>query len=130
MGDRDVSTRRADPALLLLVQHELSDRLSLGWNAGVAWSSEENEAGERPTLSRLLASASLGIAFSERWSGFVELFGDGAGSAPGGSTLSVDGGLLFLVDPRLQLDIYFGAAVEGAAPDRFYGLGVSFLFPG
>lgn len=129
VGDRELSTRRADPALLLLVQHELSDRLSLGWNAGVAWSSEEDDAGERPTLSRLLASACLGVAFSERWSGFLELYGDGAGSAPGGATLSADGGLLFLVDPRLQLDLYFGQGLDGTAPARFYGLGVSFLFP-
>lgn len=129
VGAYDLSSRRTDPAVLLAVQHDLSPRLSLGWNAGVAWNSEENAAGVRQTLSSLLASASLGVTFNARLSGFVELFGAGAGSAAGASTLSADGGLLWLVGRHLQLDLYAGEGLDSAAPDRFFGCGVSLRLP-
>lgn len=129
VGARNLSSRRTDPAVLLAVQHNLSPQVSLGWNAGLAWSSEENEAGVRQTLSSLLASASLGVAFNDRLSGFVELFGAGAGSAAGASALSADGGLLWLLGRHLQLDLYAGEGLDGAAPDTFFGCGVSLRLP-
>lgn len=129
VGSHDLSSRRTDPAVLLAVQHDLSPRLSLGWNVGVAWNSAANEAGVRQTLSSLLASASLGIAFNDRLSSFVELFGAGAGSAAGASTLSADGGLLWLMGRHLQLDLYAGQGLDSAAPDRFFGFGVSLRLP-
>jgi hypothetical protein len=123
-GDGELTSDRLDPTLLLSLAHTLSDRLSLGYNAGVAWSSEVGE-----TYSHLVYTAAVGIGLTDRLGAFAELFGEEPLDAPGGSVVSADGGFTWLLRPKLQLDAYAGAGLTEEAPDWFAGAGLSLRWP-
>ena len=129
VGDEEVGSERADPSVRLSVAHTLSERLSLGWNVGHESASFEDDRGQVHTLGRWIYTAALGISLAERWGAFVELFGTLPASDPGPATSSLDGGVTFLVTPRLQLDLAGGVGLDGDAADRFVGFGVSFRVP-
>lgn len=129
LGDEELTSDRYDPSILLSLAHTLSERLALGYNAGVAWSSAPGEAGAVETSSHIVWSAALGIGLTERLGAFAELFGEEPIDAPGSSAVSVDGGFTWLVRPNLQLDLFAGAGLTDDAPDWLAGAGVSFRLP-
>jgi hypothetical protein len=129
IGDDELTSDRLDPSLLLALAHTLSERLSLGYNAGVVWSSEVGDRGVRETHSHLAYTAALGIGLTDRLGAFAELFGEEPLDAPGGSAVSADGGFTWLLRPNLQLDAYAGAGLTEEAPDWFAGAGLSLRWP-
>ncbi len=128
-GSDDVGSPRADLSIRLTAAHTLSDRVGLGWNAGYEAASFEDGRGEVHTLGRFVYTAALGFDLGERWGAFVELFGDLPASDPEPAAHSFDGGVTFLVRPRVQLDFSAGVGLNDAAPDRFFGFGLSFRLP-
>lgn len=134
VGDDELTSDRYDPSFRLSVAHDLSDRVSLGYNLGMAWSSEataEEDGGEavRETFSRFVYTAALGFALGERLGAFAEVFGEEPVDAPGSSAVSVDGGFTYLVRPNLQLDLFGGAGLTDDAADWFVGTGLSVRWP-
>ncbi len=129
VGEPGQSSERPDPELRLSLSHTVSERLALGYNFGVAWESEPDEAGERHTLSAALYTLALGIGLAERWGAFVELFGEIPASAAAGPAHSLDAGITFLVLTNLQLDLSGGVGLSSAAPDWFVAAGLSVRFP-
>lgn len=128
-GDDEVGSPRADPSVRLLGAHELGERIGLGWNAGYETASFEDAAGRVHTLGRFVYTAALGFDLAPRWGAFVELFGDLPASDPAPAAHSLDGGVTFALTPRLQLDLAAGLDLDGDAPDRFVGIGLSFRVP-
>jgi hypothetical protein len=126
VGSEEVGAPSADPSVRLLVAHELSDRLALGWNVGYESASFEDEARIRHTLSRFVYTASLGVSLADRWGTFVEVYGDLPASDPEPAAHSFDAGITFLATPSLQLDLAGGIGLNDAAPDWFIGAGVSY----
>ncbi|HLE82947.1 MAG TPA: transporter [Thermoanaerobaculia bacterium] len=129
IGDDELTSDRLDPSLLLALAHTLSERLSLGYNAGVVWSSEVGDQGVRETYSHLVYTGALGVGLTDRLGAFAELFGEEPLDAPGGSVVSADGGFTWLLRPKLQLDAYAGAGLTEEAPDWFAGAGLSLRWP-
>jgi len=129
VGERGFSSERADPSLRVLFSNELSERLSLGYNAGAAWTTVETAPGVRETLSLLEWTVALGIAIRPRVSVFVEAFGSTGLSAAGPPGNSLDGGVTWLLRDNLQLDLAAGAGVSEAADDWFAGVGLSLRLP-
>jgi hypothetical protein len=129
VGDEEVGSPRADPAIRVTASHTLTERLGLGWNAGWEAASSTDDAGGTHTLSRWVYTAALGVELGEAWGAFVEVFGDVGASDPGPPAHSLDGGVTYLLRPRVQLDLSAGVGLSDAAPDRFVGLGVSFRLP-
>ena len=100
------------------------------WNLGYEVRSVEGDAmSDVRRLGRWVYSASMGFDITSRWGGFVELFGDLPASDPGPAVHAVDGGVTYLVAPRVQLDVSAGVGVERRRPDRFVGVGLSFRVP-
>jgi hypothetical protein len=128
-GANDVSSDRFDPSFRVAASHTLSDRLGVGYNVGIVWSTEEDGGGGRDTLSSFLYTAALGGALSDRAGAFVELFGEVAASASGGPSHSVDGGVTYLLYENLQLDVSGGVGLSDAADDWFVGVGASLRLP-
>jgi len=128
-GAERVSSERFDPTLRLCASQTLSERLSLGYNVGSTWESEEGDDGRRHTLGRALYTTSLGIGLSEATGVFLELSGEIGTSADGGPAHSFDTGLTHLLRPNLQLDVAAGIALSEDADDAFVGLGLSLRLP-
>ncbi len=129
IGDDAFTSDRFDPALRLALAHTLSERVSLGYNLGLAFESGFGDDGDRDTLSAAFYTVALGFGLSDRWGAFVELYGDVPASASGGPANSFDGGFTYLLRDNLQLDLAGGAGLSEAADDWFVGLGLSVRFP-
>lgn len=131
VGDDELTSDRYDPSFRLAVDHDLSDRVSLGYNLGMAWSSEVTGDGEpvRETFSRFVYTAALGFALGERLGAFAEVFGEEPVDAPGSSAASVDGGFTYLVRRNVQLDLFGGAGLTDEAADWFVGTGLVVRWP-
>jgi len=123
------------PSFRFVFSHTLSERLSLGYNAGVSWDESFSPLGglpaafDRDLLSRFVWTAALGIGATDRVGFFVEAFGDSGLSDHGRTETALDGGVTFLVRPNIQLDLFVGTGVSNAAPDWLAGAGVSFRLP-
>jgi hypothetical protein len=128
-GDDEISSNRVDPDFRFSCSNGLTERLSIGYNLGTEWETEEGDDGDRDTLSSAIYTAALGIGISERFGAYVELFGDMGLSASGGPAHSFNGGVTWLLSDRLQLDASGGVGLSSAADDWFLGTGLSVRFP-
>jgi hypothetical protein len=129
VGEEDVGSPRADPSARLAASHTLGERVGLGWNLGWEAGSSRDAGGGTHTLTRWVYTAALGYELSDAWGIFVDVFGDLPASDEAKAAHSLDAGLTFLVSPRLQLDLAAGIGLDGDAPDRFLGAGVSVRLP-
>lgn len=128
-GDRAFRGERLDPAARLIAAHTLSDRVGLGWNAGVAAQTAADGTGELDTHANGFYTVALGIGLTDRWGTFVEAFGEAPLSGPGGPAHSADAGLTYLVRDNVQLDVSIGTGLNDRADDLLLGVGLSFRLP-
>ncbi|MDX1577335.1 MAG: transporter [Gemmatimonadota bacterium] len=154
VGDEAFSSERADPSFWILADQGLGDRLSLGANLGLAWTTAPDvavlPAGLDPSASRVpVANRSrrlgrtealdtqleapytlaLYIGVSDRVGAFVESFGAFGLGDDRDSAHGLDAGLTLLLSSRLQLDASGGVGLNEAAEDWFIGSGISFRLP-
>lgn len=128
-GDEQLRPRRADPAFRFALSHTLSERLSLGYNLGLAWITLADESGIEDTESLFDWTVALGISAAERLGFFVEFYGL-AGASVSSKPLNVlQIGATYLLTPRLQIDATASVGLSEIAPDWTVGVGISFRFP-
>lgn len=131
-GNNNFSTGRFDPAFRFAFSHTLSDRVSLGYNLGMAWESEPRSStppGGRVTLSQIQYTITSGIGITDKLGTYFEFFGDIPASAHGQSAHSFSNGFTYLLRPNVQLDLSSGVGITKAAPDWTVGAGISLRFP-
>lgn len=124
-GDSDVDTDRWQPSAVLAAGWDLTDRVSVGSNLGLAYL---DDGGERFTATWL--TGVVGFAVSERWGAFFELFGFTTERDGGPSTGTVQVGATCLVSNDFQLDARFARRVTGEGPDALIGIGAAWRFGG
>ncbi len=129
IGSEKFSSDRFDPSFRFNMSHTLSDRFSLGYNLGATWESEEDDEGDRDTLSSFNYTATVGIGLTDRLGMFVEFFGDVPFNAQGGPAHSIDGGFTYQLRPNLQFDVALGGGLSDDADDFFVTAGFSVRFP-
>ena len=101
----------------------LSSIFALTGNMQYEWS---EDGGQR--FSQATAVLSLGLTVSQRWGGFVEIYGHNRMTKDGDPVSVADLGVTYLLSPKLQLDVHFGRGLQKRGPDRWGGLGVSYRF--
>ena len=127
-GDK-YSSNGIDPSFLVAFAHELSPKLSLGYNVGAKW---ESSAGNPERDQLTLYSVALGLGLTDRLSSFFEFFGNEkqtGNTVTSEGFIAVDSGLTFLLTDIVQLDIYIGRGLVGQTEDVFVGMGLSFRLP-
>lgn len=129
-GEKAFSSERKDPSFRFLFSHSLTDRLSLGTNLGIAWSTKPNVS-ERGlnTLSVFQYTTSLGIGLTDKLGSYLEFFGDMPMSDKGNPAHTFNGGFTYLLKDQLQFDVSAGFGLSQSADDWFVGTGVSFAIP-
>ncbi len=100
--------------LKLAVEHELSDRWTLGYNLGT-----------NDPFNVLNGTCNLGCSASERLSAFVEYFATFGPEPPGHN---LDAGVLYALSPVLQLDMAGGRSLFADVNRSFFTLGISYRF--
>lgn len=99
--------------------HTLSEKFGFSYNLGVSWN------GENPFVNYIY-SAALGYAFTEKLSGFVELYGDFPEEETG--NILADAGFTYLISNQLQIDLSGGNGLN-TNQDFFVGAGLSLRLP-
>lgn len=129
-GSRETSTRRVEPTLKLLWSYDLSQSFgddwkgfTIGGNANVAWPTTD---GDRFTQGQ--GSIYLTVPVVEDLSAFIEYYAVGPATKGSGTAQSVDFGVLYLLNSRVQLDARVGFGLNDQADDLFAGAGISILF--
>lgn len=130
-GDDGFSSERADPAFRFVFSNALGESVSIGYNVGMFWLTEGDAAAELDTGSFFDWTVSAGFSATERLGAFVELFGVTRVGGDGGArpVNALDGGMTYLVTPRLQLDASASIGLSSLAPDWTFGVGASYRFP-
>jgi len=112
------------PSLRAVAEWELDNEWSIGVMPGFI---VDREA-DGPFLAGIFA-VTLGKSWNPSWRSFVEISGQQlVGKVHGGSYMTLDAGLAYLVTNDLQLDIVLSRGLTSAAPDFLWGLGVSVRF--
>lgn len=102
-------------SLVLLFNNTLHEKVFLNYNAGTLWTLTGQSKG--------LLSASASFAHTHRLGYFMEIYSIfNRASSP----ISFDGGLMYLLMPRIQLDLYGGNRSVDNARYWFYGMGIGF----
>jgi len=120
LSDKKFKPTYYAPSFRFLLQHGLSDKVSIGYNLGAEWDGETAE----PTFIYTFTTA---ISLSDRMGCYIEAFG----FAPQKQTArhQADGGFTYLFSDNAQLDISAGVALTENAPDYYTSLGFSFRLP-
>jgi hypothetical protein len=125
-GRDGFSSDGVDPSFLVSLAHGLSPKASLGYNVGAEWASSP----DRPVRDAFIVfTTAIGFELADRWGAFLELFGDRQTTGATATTVSMDGGLTFLLTDVIQFDVYVGRGLRGPTDDRFFGTGLSFRLP-
>jgi hypothetical protein len=102
-------------SLILLFNNTLHKQIYINYNAGVFWS--------RADLVDWLLSASLSFMHTHRLAYYLEAYSLILDRT---FPFSFDGGVMFLVSPRFQVDVYGGRKAVGSDRLWFYGAGIGF----
>lgn len=121
-GADEVTSHEWDPAFRFCASKGISDQLGAGANLGLTW---ENGREDLYITYTVVA----GYAVSDQIGAFAEVYGDVATDGDLDSSHLVDGGVTYLVQDNLQLDLAAGLGLSEAAGDWFLGLGVSYRLP-
>lgn len=101
------------------VQHNLSDKVNLSYNAGMEWEPYRSTGNFVYTLT-----SSFGM--TDKLSVYVEIFGTIPEQES--NIHSFDGGMAFLLFPNLQLDVSAGADFKNPSENYFISSGISWRF--
>lgn len=124
-GSRHVAERKWQPELVAAASVDLSEKTSLATNFGYARASSD---GTR--FNQFFGSLALGQQLSEKWSGYMEVYGFNRTDAGGPSQRYINGGFTYLMNSDFQLDARLGRGLgnDVAGRDWFYGFGASRRF--
>ena len=105
------------PKFRFVMQHSLTEKLSLSYNLGAEWDGFSPE----PTFIYTLTS---GYMISQKLGFYAEFFG----FAPQNQTAyhSFDGGFTYLINNNFMVDLSSGIGLTSNAPKHYFAIGFSF----
>lgn len=119
IGSDGFSSDEFNPAFRFAVAKDLTKDLGVGGNLGVRWEGNDRY---------LIYTLSLARGLSDRLGAFAEIFGEVLLDRDR-EVHAVDGGLTFLLQDNVQIDVFGGAGLTDASSDWFVGGGVSIRLP-
>ncbi|MEO6734562.1 MAG: transporter [Ferruginibacter sp.] len=119
LGSAAFHTPYFAPSFRFTMRRTLTEKISLGYNLGAEWDGETAE----PTFIYTLSTE---LSFTKKLGGFVEVYG----FAPQDSKAdhNIDGGLTYLLNNNLMIDISGGYGLTENARDNFLSVGLSYRF--
>ena len=113
------------PSLRFVAEWDLPNDMSIGVMPGVAASTNANGK----SFAAGILAVTVGKAWTPAWRSYVELAGQQiASAANGGSVVTFDTGLTYLVNDSLQLDLSLARGLTHESPRLAWGLGASVRF--
>lgn len=118
-ASKEFRTNFYAPSFRFTMQHTLSDRFTLAYNLGTEWDGETPE----PTFIYTLTT---GFSITEKFGSYVELYGFLPQNQQ--SDHRLDGGLTYLINNNVMMDISGGIGLSQNAPKYFLSLGFSYRY--
>lgn len=112
-GSKNFRNPRASFTGLFSLSHNLTDAISLGYNAGLSYDAYKN--------LNLIYSVASGFSITDKLSAFVEIFGNW--HQFNSAAVSCDFGFTYLINNNLQLDASYGKGINYQT--NFLSLGIS-----
>lgn len=129
IGDDEFTSDHYDPGFRFALSHQVSPRIDLGYNIGMAWLTTIDDAQIESTESLVQYTLAAGFALTETVGAYVEIFGDQPTRGGEANQTSFDGGFTWGLRDNLQLDLEGGIGLTDGAPDWFAGLGLVIRWP-
>ncbi len=107
-------TNNKSYSFLIAFQNDITDKLSVGYNVGTS-----------NGLKNINFTTSVGYGLSTKFTGFVEYFSNFEKMEK--PSHNIDGGILYLINNRLQLDIAIGSSIIDNE-NYYFTTGVSYRF--
>jgi Putative MetA-pathway of phenol degradation len=124
-GSKEFLSQKVRPSLRYVAEWELANDYSVGVMPGLIY--EVNDDGDRYWAG--IFGLVVGKSFSDKLRGFVEFGGQSiASESNGGSQLTFDIGMAYLVTDLVQLDLVYNRAMNQYTPNDTLGLGLSIKF--
>ena len=105
------------PEFRFVMQHTLSDKMSLSYNLGAEWDGFSAE----PTFLYTLTS---GYSITNKFGTYIELFGFAPQKDK--ANHNFDAGITYLINNNFMLDLSLGIGITKNAPDHYFAFGFSF----
>ncbi|HEY3066633.1 MAG TPA: transporter [Methylomirabilota bacterium] len=122
-----IGTERPDFGLLLLASFDLPSRFGLDLNVGGVAVGQTRPNGY---LGQAVVAASLSRTVMPGFSVFGEIFYNSPKEHAGRDLLGFDAGAVYLLSPRIAVDVGAQTSLHGRGPDWVVRTGVSVLFGG
>ncbi|MFM7773891.1 MAG: transporter [Candidatus Kapaibacterium sp.] len=116
LGSEEFHTTYIAPSFRFVMLHTLPGDISLSYNLGAEWTGEDAEHTYIYTLT-------AGAPLTDRLGFYVEAYGFAPADSP--ADHRADGGLTYLVNDNLMLDVSGGLGLVNTALDHYVALGVS-----
>ena len=124
-GTSDFASSKWQPAAVLAAGWELGPNVGIVGNLGIS-----RPADDENRYTTLWVSVALGVGLTEAASVFIELYGFNREEARGPNTATFQTGLVYLVNPDLQLDARVARRLTGRGVDFLVGAGLSWRLGG
>lgn len=113
----NLKTKYYAPEFRFTMQHTLSDKLTLSYNIGSEWNTEN-------LVPTLIYTFATGYVLSEKIASYIEIFGFAPNNEK--SNHNLDGGFTYLINDNFMLDLSSGIGISINAPKYYLALGFSF----
>jgi Putative MetA-pathway of phenol degradation len=117
MASTSYKLKFAAPEFRFVMQHTLSEKLSLGYNIGSEWDGISLE----PTF---IYTFTTGYSITDKLGSYIELFG--FTPQKGKASHHFDGGFSYLINDNFMLDLSSGIGITKNATDYYLAFGFSF----
>jgi hypothetical protein len=124
-GSKTFRGQGVRPSLRAVAEWELPYDASVGVMGGVALDRRE----DNHRFAAGILAVTVGKSWTPQWRTFIELAGQQLASRRnGGSVLTFDAGVTYLVTDSIQLDLSASRGLNDTTPDTQWGLGFSIRF--
>ncbi|MDV3574025.1 hypothetical protein CMU59_09910 [Elizabethkingia anophelis] len=114
---RFTKSRSVVPRFRFTFQNNISENISIGYNMGMEWNTENKEPSYIYTLA-------YGHSITKRIGAYIEAYGFYARNAKADSR--IDGGVTYLITPDFIIDLSSGIGLSETSPKYFFAVGISF----
>lgn len=124
-GSKSFLSQMVRPSLRYVAEWELANDFSIGIMPGLIYDVND----DRDRYWAGILGLVVGKSFTEKFRGFVEFGGQSITTKKnGGSQLTFDIGVAYLVSDLIQLDVLYNRGLNTYTPDDFVGMGLSIKY--
>lgn len=114
LASKDFKGNKLPFEIKMAFENEINDKFSIGYNLGTS-----NQ------FKNLNLSAALGYNITDKISTFVEYFST---LSKNGNEHNIDTGIMYVINPKLQIDIAYAQPIYGLENKPFGTIGIAYSF--